>query len=152
MNPIDDIRPGVPQGSQRQTRSSQLRKKMAGEAFLSACSVVACMVEGQTVHSEDTQAGRDSGRPTQQINDIKSLIAAARNDSRCNGKLGILGGSSGATHAAWAAIDQTHSDVWPVWDKTLRPDAVACLSGAYDFADRVGSDITIMDFKQKVEN
>ncbi len=120
---------------------------LIGDYRLAPCG----LIEGQTVHSESTQAGRDSGRPVQQKNDIKSLIRAARNDTRV-GKLGVLGGSSGATHAAWVAIDQTSSNVWPVWNKNLRPDAVACLSGAYDFSDRSMPGFRQDDFVQKIEN
>lgn len=119
-----------------------------GDYRLAPCG----LIEGQTVHDESTQAGRDSGRPTQQIGDIKSLIAAVRADTRCNGKLGVLGGSSGATHAAWAAIDQTESTVWPMWDEGMRPDAVACLSGAYDFSDRSMPGNTQDAFIQRIEN
>ncbi len=118
-----------------------------GDYRLAPCGLIA----GQTVH-DNTTAGIASGRPTQQINDIKSLIAAARNDTRCNGKLGVLGGSSGATHAAWAAIDRTVSTVWPIWNADLWPDAVACLSGAYDFSDRSMPGTTQDAFVQKVEN
>jgi hypothetical protein len=117
---------------------------LIGDYRLAPCG----LIEGQTAHSESTQAGRDSGRPVQQKNDIKSLIRAARNDGRV-GKLGVLG-SSGATHAAWVAIDQTPSTVWPVWNKNLRPDAVACLSGAYDFSDRSMPGLVQDAFVQKL--
>lgn len=119
-----------------------------GDYRLAPCG----LIEGQTVHDQSTTEGRESGRPTQQKNDIKSLIAAARDDGRCNGWVGVLGGSSGATHAAWAAIDQTESTVWPVWNSDLRPDAVACLSGAYDFSDRSTPGNKQDAFIERVEN
>ncbi|MGH8091937.1 MAG: alpha/beta hydrolase family protein [Chthoniobacterales bacterium] len=116
---------------------------------LAPCDVIT----GQTCHDESTQAGKDSGRPTQQVNDIKSLVRAARADGKCNGFLGIVGGSAGATHAAWVAIDQTESLVWPVWNSTLRPDCVVCLSGAYDFGDETDPGYeTITGFEENIEN
>lgn len=96
---------------------------------LAPCGVI----KGQTCHADDP----NSGRPQQQINDVKSLVRALRNDPHCTGKkIGIVGGSAGGTHAVWTAIDQTTSTVWPVWGSDERPDAVVSLSGAYDFADR----------------
>jgi len=119
---------------------------LIGDHRLAPCG----LIEGQTVH-DNTPEGKLSGRPIQQKNDIKSLIKAARADNRF-GKLGVLGGSSGATHAAWVAIDQTVSTDWPIWNKHLRPDAVACLSGAYDFSDRSMPGQIQDAFVGKIEN
>lgn len=118
-----------------------------GDYRLAPCG----LIKGQPIH-DNTAAGIASGRPPQQMNDVKALIGAVRADIRYNGKLGVLGGSSGATHAAWAAIDRTTSTNWPVWKDTLWPDAVACLSGAYDFSDRSMPGVTQDAFVEKVQN
>lgn len=118
-----------------------------GDYRLAPCGLIA----GQPMH-DNTLAGIASGRPPQQMNDVKSLIAAARADIRCNGKLGVLGGSSGATHAAWAAIDRVDSTRWPQWNEDLWPDAIVCLSGAYDFSDRSMPGTTQDAFVEKVQN
>ncbi|PYK38112.1 MAG: hypothetical protein DME60_11710, partial [Verrucomicrobia bacterium] len=73
-------------------------------------------------------AGQTSdGRYPDQTNDCKVAVRAARADPRCNGKVGAVGASAGATHAAYLASDGTTGD-----DKV---DVAVCLSGAYDFSD-----------------
>ena len=90
------------------------------------------LIKGQVCHSDSS-----SGRPPEQTDDVKAFVRAARADSHClNEKVGIVGGSSGASHAAFAALDITSSTGWPNWTASDRPNAVACLSGAYDFSDR----------------
>ncbi len=83
-----------------------------------------------------------SGRPPQQTDDIKSLVRAARSLAICDpGKVGVLGGSSGASHAIFVALDKTASppDTYPNWCQNGNDDRPLCavgLSGAYDFSDR----------------
>ncbi len=91
------------------------------------------LIQGQTCHDDPT-----SGRPPQQTNAVKAIIRAARSDPHCNGKVVVIGGSGGASHAAFVAFDTTVTNVWPFWNSTGddRPDAIVCLSGAYDFPDR----------------
>lgn len=74
-----------------------------------------------------------SGRPPEQTDDIKAEVRAARADPRCNGKVAVVGGSAGGSHAAFVALDTVPSANWSASD---RPDAAACLSGAYDLSDR----------------
>ena len=81
-------------------------------------------------------------RMAQQINDIKALVGALRTDPRCNGKVGVVGGSAGATHAVMVALDTTPSSRngtdWPYWFQNgidTRPDCAAMLSAIYDFSD-----------------
>jgi acetyl esterase/lipase len=70
---------------------------------------------------------RSLGRFPDQYNDVHLAVLAARNDSRCNGQVGAVGGSAGGTHTAWvAATGQRSAD---------RIDVGVCLSGAYDFSD-----------------
>ena len=96
------------------------------------------LITGQHCHN-DTPLGIQSGRPPQQTNDIKALVNAARADmAHCNGFVAIVGGSSGATHAIWTALDQASTSpagAWPYWSKASRVNAAACLSGAYLFSD-----------------
>lgn len=126
--------------------------------FVAAHRLAPCgLVTGQDCHNLAT-----SGRPPEQTNDVKAFTRAMKADSRCdNGKFGIVGGSSGASHAAFAAFDITSTSDWPYWnrDGDDRPLAVACLSGAYDFTDRTTDDgypnipgDPVNDFRNKIEN
>jgi acetyl esterase/lipase len=67
------------------------------------------------------------GRFPDQYDDVHLAVQAARDDARTTGKIGAVGGSSGATHAVWVATTGS-----PGQD---RLDAGVCLSGAYDFSD-----------------
>ena len=75
-----------------------------------------------------------TGCAPQQYDDIKMAARAARADPRCNGKLGVIGGSAGGTHAAWLAVDHLATDT-PPWSGDDRPDGAICLSGPYNFTD-----------------
>ena len=68
-----------------------------------------------------------SGQFPDQYDDVHLAVQAARNDSRSNGQVGAVGGSSGGTHAAWVASTGTPGDD--------RLDVAVCLSGSYDFSD-----------------
>ncbi len=84
-----------------------------------------------------------SGRFPDQYDDVHLAVAAARNDARCNGKVGAVGGSAGGTHAAWAAATGTLGND--------RLDVAVCLSGAYDFTD-FRPDLNISAFIGAVTN
>lgn len=87
-------------------------------------------IEGQPCHNADAA----TGRPPQQTNDIKAEIRAIRADTvHCNGKVGVVGGSSGASHALFVTLDTSTTGNW---SPSLRPDCAVGLSGAYDFSDR----------------
>jgi acetyl esterase/lipase len=120
------------------------------------------LIPDQECHDNEASMDMSGVAPTQS-KDIEALIRAARADSHCNGKVGVLGGSAGATHAMYAALD-THRDpvgTWPQWNtfRTDLPDAAIGLSGAYDFADRTalpycdrkGGDILDL-FQMDIEN
>jgi acetyl esterase/lipase len=86
-------------------------------------------------HAHDnTFLGIASGRPPQQSNDVKQQILAARADPHCNGTIFLIGGSSGGTHALWAALDPNATV--PNWDATKMPKAVVGFSGVYDLTLR----------------
>jgi len=76
----------------------------------------------------------DPGRYPEQTDDVATAIRAARNPAptsvafgRVNGKVGAVGGSAGASHAAYCAATPTLGG-----DQF---DAAVLLSGAYDFHD-----------------
>src|ERR1043166_2549991 len=78
--------------------------------------------------------GLDPGRYPEQTDDVATAIRAARNPAptsvafgRVNGKVGAVGGSAGASHAAYCAAAPTLGD-----DQL---DAAVLFSGAYDFHD-----------------
>jgi acetyl esterase/lipase len=78
--------------------------------------------------------GRDLGRYPEQTDDVATAIRAARNPAptsvafgRVNGRVGAVGGSSGASHAAYCAAAPTLGG-----DQL---DAAVLLSGPYDFHD-----------------
>jgi len=78
--------------------------------------------------------GRDPGHYPEQTDDVATAIRAARNPApgsvafgRVNGKVGAVGGSAGASHAAYCAAAPTLGG-----DQL---DAAVLLSGVYDFHD-----------------
>jgi pimeloyl-ACP methyl ester carboxylesterase len=95
-------------------------------------------IPGQPCHGDD---GTDPGwRMALETNDIKALVRALRADPRCNGKVGVVGGSAGATLAVTVALDRnpTPNGDWPKWclnGVDDRPDCAAMLSAIYDFSD-----------------
>jgi acetyl esterase/lipase len=93
------------------------------------------LLMGQHKH-DDTPLGVASGRPPQQSNDVKQQILAALADSQCNQTIFLVGGSSGGTHALWAALDP--APTVPGWDSTTlaKIKAVVGLSGVYDLSLR----------------
>ena len=78
--------------------------------------------------------GEDPGRYPEQTDDVATAIRAARNPARgsvafgrVNGQVGAVGGSAGASHAAYCVAAPTLGG-----DQL---DAAVLLSGAYDFHD-----------------
>lgn len=86
-------------------------------------------IQGQPCHIDDAL----TGRPPQQTDDVKAEIQAIRADSHFNGKLGVIGGSGGGSHALFSVLDTTTSSNW---SPGQRPDCAVGLSGAYDLSDR----------------
>ena len=82
---------------------------------------------------EGQKASLDYGRYPEQYEDVAAAAHAARTDSRCNGWVGAVGGSSGGSHAAYVAATGIPGDT--------RFDAAVCLSANYDFPDFTG-DVT----------
>ena len=91
---------------------------------------------GQHKHDGNPE-GIASGRPPQQSNDVKQQILAALADSHCNQTIFLVGGSSGGTHALWAALDP--NPTVPGWNSTTlaKIKAAVGLSGVYDLSLRI---------------
>jgi acetyl esterase/lipase len=94
-------------------------------------------IQGQNNHSQDYNGDLPDDMVTRQTNDIKAFVVALRNSGLVNpNKIGVLGGSSGATHAIWVALDTTDTGSnWPFWNAAARPQCAVMLSAAYDFSD-----------------
>ncbi len=113
-------------------------------------------IEGQPPHRNGKwrPINPDSGRPPEQTDDIKLECLAARADPRCDGRVGIVGDSAGGSHAAFVAADTTAgpivSNPSQQWNPSTRPDVVASLSGAYEFADRT-PDRNLQGFIQAIQ-
>jgi len=84
-------------------------------------------------HTEMTNAGPpgngqqdppSAGHPPEQTDDVVRAIRAARADSRCNGKVGVIGASGGGAHMGWALVTGANGDD--------RPDVMVALSGVFD--------------------
>ena len=80
------------------------------------------------------QPAADLGRYPEQSDDVATAIRAARSPApgsvahgKVNGKVGAVGGSAGASHAAYCAAAPTLG--------TDQLDAAVLLSGAYDYHD-----------------
>jgi acetyl esterase/lipase len=99
---------------------------------LAPCGVI------PTEHCHDgTSDGIAAGRWPIQWQDAEAEVKAMRSDHvYCNGKVGLLGGSGGGTHAVWPALDTVSSTGWPNWTADDRADCAVSLSGAFDFSDR----------------
>lgn len=82
---------------------------------------------------------------------VEAIVSAAKADPHClNQLVGVLGGSAGAGHAAFVALDETDTNLdWPFWSSVARPNFVVCLSGQYDLAERADTGDT---FVKNIEN
>ena len=103
---------------------------------LARCSYI----QGQNSHEHDYDGSLPDDMVTRQTNDMKAFVNALRNDSHVDhNKIGVISGSSGATHAVWVALDTTDTgSAWPFWNAAARPQCAVMLSAAYDFSDRTG--------------
>ena len=95
-----------------------------------------------------------SGRPPQQTDDVKQQILAALDDGDCNGKIFLIGGSSGGCHALWVALDATAGNITD-WTPEVRGKikGVVGLSAPTDLPLRDHDDgVNIEHFADTVEN
>lgn len=98
-------------------------------------------IPGQPCHDQDdTTPGWWVGRQT---DDVKAFVTALEASGQVDpNKIGIVGGSAGATLAAFIAMDTNYSGafVWPYWTADARPVCAVLLSAPYDFSDRTPAD------------
>lgn len=87
------------------------------------------MINGQAEHDMDAT----SGRPPEQTNDMKQQVLSARFDTRGNGTVVVVGGSTGGSHGVWVAIDKASQGGLP-WVTGNRVNATSSCSGAYDYS------------------
>ena len=117
------------------------------------------LLEGQTPHCNPDFSPcpiiqQASGRPPQQTDDVKQQILAALDDNDCNGKIFLIGGSSGGCHALWVALDPTSGNITD-WDSDVVATikGVVSLSGPTDLGSRDHDDgVNIEHFADAVEN
>jgi acetyl esterase/lipase len=127
---------------------------LAAAGFYVVCVGVPLAPPGNILGQYDIQQSDPtrSGRYPQQTRAAEAFIDAARNDPNCyQHRVGVLGGSCGASHAMYVALDVTStSGVWPFWHVLQRPLCAVGLSGQYDFSDR-DTDIDLQ-FITNIEN
>jgi acetyl esterase/lipase len=94
---------------------------------LAAAGMLALSIEYRLAPPGGLPGQKSAGLFPDQAADVQLAIRTARSDSRCNGKVGAVGGSAGGHHAALAACTGT-----PGLD---RADAAVALSGPLDLTD-----------------
>jgi acetyl esterase/lipase len=94
---------------------------------LAATGYIALSIEYRLAPPGALTGQVSDGRYPQQTDDVKMAVRAARVDSRCNGQVGVVGGSAGGYHAAFVAATGTPGDD--------RVDVAVSLSGLYDATD-----------------
>jgi acetyl esterase/lipase len=83
-----------------------------------------------------------------EIQDVEAFVTAFRDSGLVDpNKVGMVGGSAGASLVAYVALDTTDTQgAWPYWNASVRPVCVVMLSGAYDLSDRIPPEgLTTMD-------
>ncbi|MBA2435455.1 MAG: alpha/beta hydrolase [Verrucomicrobiota bacterium] len=94
---------------------------------LAAAGYIAFSINFRLAPPGSIPGQRSTGQFPEQYDDVALAVQAARDDSRTTGKVGAVGGSSGATHAVWNSVTGR-----PGQD---RLDVAVAISGAYDFSD-----------------
>jgi acetyl esterase/lipase len=94
---------------------------------LAAAGFIAFSIEYRLAPNGALLGQVSSGQFPDQSDDVKLAVLAARNDARCNGQVGSVGGSAGGYYTAFVAATGT-----PGQD---RIDVGVSLSGAYDLSD-----------------
>ena len=94
---------------------------------LAAAGFIAFSIEYRLAPDGSLLGQVSDGRFPDQSDDTKLAVLAARYDARCNGQVGVVGGSAGGYQAAFTAGTGTIGQD--------RIDVGVSLSGAYDFSD-----------------
>ena len=103
---------------------------------LSACG----RIPGQPPH-DGTTTNEKAGHPPKLTDDVMALMIAARHNSNCNGKVGILGVSVGGFLASYVALDrhvinESGRPPWNVDRPDNRPECLVTFSSPFDLADQ----------------
>jgi hypothetical protein len=98
-----------------------------------------------------TPTPNPSGRPPEQTDDVMSEMIAVRNSAHCNGKVGLVGVSSGGCISAYVALYRgtINGAGRPAWTggngdgstPDLRPDCVVTFSSPFDLSDQLEADL-----------
>jgi dipeptidyl aminopeptidase/acylaminoacyl peptidase len=89
-----------------------------------------------------------------EVQDLEAFLNALRDSGKVNSnKIGMVGGSAGATLVALVASDTTDTgSSWPYWGASKRPACAVMLSGAYDFSDTRGPDGQVVMNSQTIKD
>jgi acetyl esterase/lipase len=110
---------------------------------LAAAGFIAFSIEYRLAPEGFLPGQVSDGRFPDQSDDVKLAVLAARNDARCNGQVGSVGGSAGGYQTAFVAGTGTIGQD--------RIDVGVSLSGAYDLSD-FSPDPNIQGFAADVTN
>jgi acetyl esterase/lipase len=94
---------------------------------MAAAGYLALSIEYREAGSQPLPGQTTTGQYDQQPTDCEMALNAALADPRCNGKVVVIGGSAGATHAAMLCDS---------WNTSNKPLAAVLLSPATKFDDR----------------
>jgi acetyl esterase/lipase len=109
----------------------------SGDYRLAPCSII----NGQPRHAPSpspSPSPEASGRPPEQTDDVMALMIAAKNDPRCNGKVGVIGSSVGGFLSLYAALYPTSisGSGRPPWTIAYRPVCLVTFSSPFDLGDQ----------------
>ncbi len=101
------------------------------------------LITGQPAHQKSLSD--PSGRPPEQTDDVMFEVLAARHDSRCNGKVGIVSVSSGGFLSSYVSlfrgrINEPGRPQWNLTGDTDRPNCVVTFSSPFDISDQLPTD------------
>jgi acetyl esterase/lipase len=94
---------------------------------LAAAGFIAFAIEYRLAPTGGLPGQVSLGQFPDQTKDVTLAVRAARRDPRCNGRVGVVGGSAGGYFAAYTASTGTNGDD--------RIDVGVSLSGSYDLSD-----------------
>ncbi len=95
-------------GDARDVGVQKVCRDLKSKGFLALAVNYRLAACGRITGQDPNFLDRFSGRPPQQTDDAKTLVKAARSlAGLCNGNVGVLGGSTGGSHAVFIALDKT---------------------------------------------
>ena len=98
------------------------------------------LIPMQQCHSDDVQT--PGWWVNREVQDLEAFVTALRDSGQVNpDRIGIVGGSAGATLALLAVLDTTDTgSQWPYWNAGVRPACAVLFSPVTDFSDRTPSE------------